>query len=50
MLYPYTFTAKIAQFPFKHYYNNSWVYRYYMYALIPTFYVFYKIEQLCKFY
>lgn len=46
MKYPYTFTAKIAQFPWKFYISKSWVYRYYAIAVVVTFPVFVKIHKL----
>jgi hypothetical protein len=27
MAYPYTLGAQVMQFPFKYYYNNSWVFK-----------------------
>uniref|UniRef100_A0A1A9VYD4 Uncharacterized protein n=1 Tax=Glossina austeni TaxID=7395 RepID=A0A1A9VYD4_GLOAU len=33
MKFPYTFSAKIAQFPMKHYIKNQWIWRYYFVAL-----------------
>lgn len=48
MKFPYTFTARLVQFPYKYYYNqkNAWVFRYGLYAAILTLPVFYKIEKL----
>ncbi|KAK5644521.1 hypothetical protein RI129_005821 [Pyrocoelia pectoralis] len=46
MRYPYTFTAKIVQFPYMHYFKHSWMYRYYSYALIISLPIFWKIQ--CK--
>lgn len=50
MKFPYTFTARLVQFPYKYYYNqkNAWVFRYGLYAAILTLPVFYKIEKLSK--
>ncbi|KAB0795437.1 hypothetical protein PPYR_12276 [Photinus pyralis] len=44
MKYPYTFSAKIAQFPIMHYYKNSWVYRYYCYSLVVSIPIFWKLQ------
>ncbi|RZC37181.1 uncharacterized protein BDFB_007715, partial [Asbolus verrucosus] len=33
MKFPYTFSAKIAQFPLKYYIKNQWIWRYYGLAL-----------------
>lgn len=30
MKFPYTISAKIAQFPWKFYVSNNWIYRYYL--------------------
>uniref|UniRef100_A0A023G6D9 Uncharacterized protein n=1 Tax=Amblyomma triste TaxID=251400 RepID=A0A023G6D9_AMBTT len=30
MKYPYTFTAKVAQFPYKFHFQNFWLVRYYL--------------------
>lgn len=40
MKYPYTFTAKIMQFPYKFYVQNNWAYRYYIFAVIACIPVF----------
>lgn len=45
MKYPYTFSAKIAQFPYKFYWNNSWFYRYYVFGIILTTPLIYKIHK-----
>lgn len=37
MKYPYTYTAKIARFPYKFYFQNSWLFRYWCYSLVATF-------------
>lgn len=46
MKYPYTFSAKVAQFPFKHYIKNQWIWRYYLVAVGCCIPVFYKISKL----
>lgn len=49
MRYPYTFSAKIAQFPFKHYINNQWIWKYYLIAVGCCIPLFYKIDRLGEF-
>lgn len=48
MKFPYTFTAKIAQFPFRHYIKNQWIWRYYFIACICCLPIFYKISKLAN--
>lgn len=48
MKFPYTFTAKIAQFPYAFHIKNNWLYRYYCYGFLVSLPVFYKIHKLCK--
>ncbi|XP_016988168.1 uncharacterized protein LOC108050802 [Drosophila rhopaloa] len=48
MRYPYTFSAKIAQFPIKHYIKNQWIWRYYFIAAVACVPVFYKISRLAN--
>ncbi|KAG5887017.1 hypothetical protein JTB14_018395 [Gonioctena quinquepunctata] len=48
MKYPYTFSAKIAQFPYRYYYDNSWTYRYYIFALAASMPVFMYISKLAN--
>ncbi|RVE44115.1 hypothetical protein evm_011226 [Chilo suppressalis] len=48
MKYPYTFSAKIAQFPFKHYLQNQWIWRYWMISIGVSLPVFYKIHKLAN--
>ncbi|PSN58245.1 hypothetical protein C0J52_00126 [Blattella germanica] len=43
MKYPYTFSAKIAQFPLKHYFTNQWIWKYYFISLGVCIPLFYKI-------
>lgn len=49
MKYPYTFSAKIAQFPFKHYFKHNWVVRYYCLSIVLCAPLFYKIQQASKY-
>lgn len=48
MKYPYTYTAKIAQFPYKHYFKHSWLARYWIYSIIICTPLFYSIQKMCK--
>lgn len=49
MKFPYTFTAKLAQFPLKFHIQKQWIWRYYAIALVVSTPLFYKIGQLGKF-
>lgn len=49
MKFPYTFSAKIAQFPWKFYVQKNWMWRYYAIACVLSFPVFYKIGKLCEY-
>ncbi|XP_018580283.1 uncharacterized protein LOC108917946 [Anoplophora glabripennis] len=46
MKYPYTFSAKIAQFPYKFYFQNNTIFRYYCYGVIAAVPVFVYISRL----
>ncbi|KYM97132.1 PREDICTED: uncharacterized protein LOC108778780 [Cyphomyrmex costatus] len=46
MKYPYTLTAKIAQFPFKYYMQHSWLFKYLLISTFVTIPIFYKIQKL----
>lgn len=48
MKYPYTFSAKIAQFPIKYYFQNQWIWKYYFFSLVVCAPVFYSISRLGK--
>lgn len=48
MKFPYTFTAKLVQFPLKYYLQNQWIWRYYAIAVVFCAPVFYKLGKLCK--
>jgi len=50
MKYPYTLTGKIAQFPYKYYFQHSWLFKYMIFGALATLPVFYQIQKLCKFY
>lgn len=49
MKFPYTFSAKLAQFPYKHYFSNQWIWKYYAISVVLCIPVFYKISKLCKY-
>lgn len=49
MKFPYTFSAKIAQFPYRLYYEKDRVVRYYPLAVVLSMPFFYYCERLCKF-
>lgn len=49
MRYPYTWSAKIAQFPLRFYINNNPLWKYYFLGVIAAIPVFYKIDRLGKF-
>ncbi|KAF0290961.1 hypothetical protein FJT64_010873 [Amphibalanus amphitrite] len=44
MKYPYTLSAKIAQFPWGLYWKNAWVFRYGAFASAITFPIFVMIQ------
>ncbi|XP_078034589.1 reduction of Rh1 [Augochlora pura] len=48
MKYPYTLSAKLAQFPYKHYFNNpySWIFKWWFAGALVTLPIFYKIQKL----
>ncbi|XP_055376534.1 uncharacterized protein LOC129608821 [Condylostylus longicornis] len=48
MKFPYTFSAKIAQFPIKHYINNQWIWKYYFISVVACLPIFYKIHKLAN--
>ncbi|XP_074662600.1 uncharacterized protein LOC141915092 [Tubulanus polymorphus] len=46
MRYPYTFTAKLMRFPWKHYWKNTRYFRYFTYsAVFSWFFVFRNIHK-----
>lgn len=47
MKYPYTYTAKLAQFPWKFYILNNWVFRYYLIGVVLSMPVFLYLERKC---
>lgn len=48
MKYPYTFTAKIAQFPLQHYLKSVSLFKYYPFGIALTIPVFYWIQNMGK--
>ncbi|XP_050499050.1 uncharacterized protein LOC126879818 isoform X2 [Diabrotica virgifera virgifera] len=48
MKFPYTFSAKIAQFPIKHYLKNQWIWKYYAISLVICLPVFNSISKLAN--
>lgn len=50
MKFPYTFTAKFVQFPWKYYIKNQWIYRYYGISLILCLPLFNSIRKLSQFF
>lgn len=49
MKYPYTHCARFAQFPYKHYWNHSWLARYWVYGTIASLPLIYSIHKMCKY-
>lgn len=50
MKYPYTMSAKIAQFPYRHYFSNQWIWKYWAISCVVCFPIFYKIHGLGMYY
>ncbi|KAL3267819.1 hypothetical protein HHI36_006952 [Cryptolaemus montrouzieri] len=48
MKFPYTFTAKIAQFPLMFHLKRQWLWRYYLYGVIASIPVFWKIHKMAN--
>lgn len=48
MKFPYTLSAKIAQFPIFHYMKNNMIWMYYPYGMVVAFYCFMKIHILAN--
>ncbi|XP_012285448.1 uncharacterized protein LOC105702446 [Orussus abietinus] len=46
MKYPYTYAAKIAQFPYRYHFNNSWLFKYHLIACLVCFPIFLKIQNM----
>lgn len=43
MIYPYTLSAKIAQFPFRYYYDNVWLFKYFIFGIVASFPLFFYL-------
>lgn len=48
MKFPYTFSAKMAQFPWKFYFGKQWVWKYFGLSVIVCLPIFKKIHNLGK--
>ncbi|XP_060536631.1 uncharacterized protein LOC132708357 [Cylas formicarius] len=48
MKYPYTFSAKIAQFPWKFFAKHNWIVRYYVFGFLSAFPVFVAVGRLAN--
>ncbi|KAL1501010.1 hypothetical protein ABEB36_006416 [Hypothenemus hampei] len=48
MKFPYTLGAKLVQFPYKFYFQNNWVFKYYLFAFVVGIPVFKKISNLAN--
>ncbi|XP_053674210.1 uncharacterized protein LOC128724511 [Anopheles nili] len=48
MKYPYTFTAKLVQFPIQHYFKHQWIWRFYFIAFGLSVPLFYKLQKLAN--
>uniref|UniRef100_A0AAG5DAS8 Uncharacterized protein n=1 Tax=Anopheles atroparvus TaxID=41427 RepID=A0AAG5DAS8_ANOAO len=48
MKFPYTLSAKLAQFPIQHYLRTQWIWRYYFVAFGISTPLFYKLHQLAN--
>ncbi|XP_065169142.1 uncharacterized protein [Atheta coriaria] len=48
MKFPHTFTSKLVQFPWKHYFTNQWIWKYYAIAVVVSIPVFKKISNLAN--
>lgn len=46
MKFPYTFSAKMVQFPAKFYINNNWMWKYYCFGFLVSLPIFYKIQRM----
>jgi len=48
MKYAYTLGAQIAHFPYKFYWKNNYLFRYYIYSVILCTPVFWQIHKLAN--
>lgn len=49
MKFPYTFTAKLVQFPWMYYIKNNWLYKNYVIAIVVSLLAFVKIQNIGKY-
>lgn len=49
MKFPYTMSAKLTQFPWKHYFGKQFIWKYYIGGVLVCIPLFKKISSLCKF-
>lgn len=45
MVFPYTFSAKIAQFPYKLHFKHHWMFPWFIGAIVVSIPLFYKIQK-----
>lgn len=45
MIFPYTYTSKIVQFPFKLHFKNHWMFPWFMGAAVMVSPIFYLIQK-----
>lgn len=48
MKFPYTFSAKIAQFPIKYHIDNNWLWKYTIIGVVVSLPIFYKIHRMAN--
>jgi len=48
MKFPYTTTAQLGLFPYRFYWNNQWLFKYWLIACVVTFPVFNAIDKLAN--
>lgn len=48
MKFPYTFTAKIAQFPLKYHIEKNWLWKYTIVGVVVSLPIFYKIHRMAN--
>ncbi|XP_074042198.1 uncharacterized protein [Leptinotarsa decemlineata] len=48
MKFPYTFSAKLAQFPWKYHLKNQWLWKYYAISVVVCIPIFKSISNLAN--
>lgn len=48
MKFPYTTAAQIMQFPFKHYWEKSWLFKYWLISTVICAPVFWKLQKMAN--